>query len=190
MVLLGWISFWMTGSKRFLSWFAPLCPTILCLGPSISLLSGEPSDLCRPSVNVPPNLEVTKHIFQGSHWSPCWVGDAKEPDSPFTPNPTNKVAAALLRDLPTSPCSISTLQLVYILVLILYLVNLLLLLTLIVSFPCWCIGFPRNFIIFANNDNVMSPRSILLPSPSSFLTHWPGPSLLCKLSTFLTFSQP
>lgn len=190
MVLLGWISFWMGGNKIFLSWFVPLCLTILCFGPSISLLSGEPSDVCRHSVNVSQSLEDPKHIFQGSHWSPRWVGDAKEPDSPFTPTPTHKVAAALLRGPPASPCSISALQLVYVLVLILYLVNLLLLLTLIVLVPCWCIGCPRNFIIFANNDNVMSPRSILLHSPPSFLTHWPGPSLLCKLSAFLTFSQP
>lgn len=190
MVLLGWISFWMTASKRFLSWFVPSVP-----------LHSVPWTIHQPPVwgairfvqtqcKHAPKFRGYKALFPKITLKPLLGGNAKEADSPFTPTPTNKVAAALLRDPPTSPCSISTLQLVYILVLILYLVSLLQVLTLIVLFPCWYIGCPRNFIIFANNDNVMSPCSILLPSPSSFLTHWPGPSLLCKLSTFLTFSQP
>lgn len=39
------------------------------------------------------------------------------------------------------------------------------LLAVIALLSCWCIGFPRNFIIFANNDNIMSPHSILLLFP-------------------------
>lgn len=100
---------------------------------------------------------------------PSLGGGCKGARLSLHPTPTNKVAAALLRYPPASPCSISALQLVYVLVLILYLVNLLLLLTLIVLFPCWCIGCPRNFIIFANNDNVMSSRSILLLPRLHFL---------------------